>query len=133
MHHLVAWPKELGGAGITPETGRWENVKAIFPLHNERDNQVLLRHLSRRLVLTNDDFDKIRDLLGAKVKVGPDLSSNVADAVRFRSGSILLRLHSDIPDVPDLSCHYRRPHLAFPVAVFARVRHSDEHLVLRLS
>lgn len=67
MHHLVAWPKELGGAGITPETGRWENVKAIFPLHNERDNQVLLRHLSRRLVLTNDDFDKIRDLLGAKV------------------------------------------------------------------
>ncbi|KAJ6438786.1 FAD dependent oxidoreductase domain-containing protein [Purpureocillium lavendulum] len=67
MYHLVCWPKELGGAGITPEAGRWQNVKATFPLHNERTNQVLLKHLSRRLVLTVDDFDKIRNLFGAKV------------------------------------------------------------------
>lgn len=67
LHHLVVWPKEFGGASITPEAGQWKNVKATFPLHNEPANQFLLRHLSRRLILTVDDFDKIRDLLGSKV------------------------------------------------------------------
>ena len=67
VYHLVNWPKSLGGAGITPELGQWENVKSIFPLHNEYSNQVLLRHLSRRFILTNDDLDQIRNLFGSKV------------------------------------------------------------------
>jgi anoctamin-10 len=67
VHHLVHWPKELGGAGITPRHGQWANVSAAFPLHNHVSNRDLLAHLSTRILLTDEDLDKIRDLLGAKI------------------------------------------------------------------
>ncbi|KJZ79533.1 hypothetical protein HIM_01002 [Hirsutella minnesotensis 3608] len=66
MHHLLSWPKDMGGAGLTPGYGQFKNVKAAFPLHNPRTNQSLLRHLGKKLILRDDDFDKIRDLFGAK-------------------------------------------------------------------
>ncbi|KAF2023281.1 hypothetical protein EK21DRAFT_105400 [Setomelanomma holmii] len=65
--HLVNWRPELGGAGITPGQGQWENVSSIFPLHNRAANRELLTHLSKRIFLTLDDLDRIRDLWGAKV------------------------------------------------------------------
>ncbi|KAM0306265.1 hypothetical protein HYE67_002278 [Fusarium culmorum] len=67
VYHIVNWSKENGGAGITPEIGQWENVKAIFPLHNPKVNQSLLSYLSRRFFLTQDDIDSIRNLHGSKV------------------------------------------------------------------
>lgn len=67
LYHLILWPKDLGGAGITPQVGDWEHVKSMFPLHNEPENQSILRHLSRRIMLTVEDFDRIRDLHGSKV------------------------------------------------------------------
>lgn len=67
LYHLVLWPKELGGAGVTPQAGKWQNVKCMFPLHNEPVNQSILRHLGKRIMLTTDDFDKIRDLHGSKI------------------------------------------------------------------
>ncbi|KAF2852104.1 DUF590-domain-containing protein [Plenodomus tracheiphilus IPT5] len=67
MYHLVNWGQELGGAGITPEFGQWENVTAIFPLHNNRANRALLSHLSMRIFLDVEDLDQIRNLFGAKV------------------------------------------------------------------
>ncbi|KAI4645732.1 hypothetical protein J4E93_005310 [Alternaria ventricosa] len=67
MYHLVNWRKELGGAGITPEFPPWENVTAIFPLHNAGANRALLAHLSTRVFLEPADLDRIRDLWGAKV------------------------------------------------------------------
>jgi anoctamin-10 len=66
VYHLVNWRKELGGAGITPESDQWKNVSAIFPLHNLPTNRVLLTRLSTRMFLTVDDLDQIRDLWGAK-------------------------------------------------------------------
>ena len=66
VYHLITWPKELGGAGITPGVGQWENVQAVFPIHNPGTNQSLLRHLSKRIFLRNEDLDMIRDLFGAK-------------------------------------------------------------------
>ncbi|RDA86280.1 hypothetical protein CP532_5683 [Ophiocordyceps camponoti-leonardi (nom. inval.)] len=66
MHHLLSWPKEMGGAGITPGYGRFENIRSIFPLHNPRTSQSLLKHLSKKLILRDDDFDRIRDMLGPK-------------------------------------------------------------------
>ncbi|KAF1954251.1 DUF590-domain-containing protein [Byssothecium circinans] len=66
-YHLVTWRKELGGAGITPEFGKWENVTSVFPLHNPRSNRELLIHLSKRLFLSSDDLDWIRNLWGSKV------------------------------------------------------------------
>lgn len=67
VYHLVSWPQEMGGAGITPEFGKWENVKSIFPIHNDTKNKTILRHLSKRIFLTVQDFDEIRDLFGSKV------------------------------------------------------------------
>ncbi|GME23094.1 Transmembrane protein 16k [Neofusicoccum parvum] len=67
MFHLVTWKKELGGAGITAQSGKWENVKSVFPLHNERANQALLLHLSKKVLLRAEDLDKVRDLFGSKV------------------------------------------------------------------
>ncbi|KAG5926749.1 hypothetical protein E4U42_002985 [Claviceps africana] len=67
LYHLIHWPKELGGAGITPQVGDWQHVKSMFPLHNEAVNQSLLRHLSRRIILNFEDFDEIYHLHGTKV------------------------------------------------------------------
>lgn len=65
--HLVTWSKEQGGAGITPGLGKWENVTSAFPLHNPRKNRELLIYLSKRLFLSSDDLDRIRDIWGTKV------------------------------------------------------------------
>ncbi|KAJ4293546.1 hypothetical protein N0V90_008829 [Kalmusia sp. IMI 367209] len=67
LYHLLTWQKELGGAGITPGFGKWENVTSAFPLHNPRKNTSLLVHLSKRVYLSSDDLDQIRDLWGTKV------------------------------------------------------------------
>lgn len=67
MYHLVNWRKDMGGAGITPEYGQWENVPAIFPLHNPKANRDLLTHLSKRVFLSLEDLDQIRNLWGAKI------------------------------------------------------------------
>ncbi|KAH7413597.1 calcium-activated chloride channel-domain-containing protein [Phaeosphaeria sp. MPI-PUGE-AT-0046c] len=67
VYHLVNWRKELGGAGITPERGQWENVSSIFPLHDPSANRKLLAHLSSRMFLNVEDLDRIRDIWGSKV------------------------------------------------------------------
>ncbi|KAI4603921.1 hypothetical protein KJ359_000042 [Pestalotiopsis sp. 9143b] len=67
VYHLVNWSKEAGGAGVTPEFGKWENVKSIFPIHNEQANRRLLKRLSKKLVLNKDDLDEIRNLFGSQV------------------------------------------------------------------
>lgn len=67
MYHLVNWRKELGGAGITPGLGKWKNVTSIFPLHNSATNRKLLTHLSKRVFLSTEDLDQIRNLWGAQV------------------------------------------------------------------
>jgi hypothetical protein len=69
VYHLLNWSKENGGAGITPGFGKWENVKSIFPIHNEPVNRKLLKHLSKRLFLTKHDLDQIRDLFGSQVRI----------------------------------------------------------------
>ncbi|KAF1836068.1 hypothetical protein BDW02DRAFT_494478 [Decorospora gaudefroyi] len=67
MYHLVNWRKDLGGAGITPGYAPWENVAAMFPLHNHRANRALLAHLSKRVFLDVNDLDQIRNLWGSQV------------------------------------------------------------------
>jgi anoctamin-10 len=67
MFHLVTWNKTLGGAGITPEYGKWKHVKAVYPLHNRVSTRALLIKWSRQLILRQDDLDDIRGLFGEKV------------------------------------------------------------------
>jgi hypothetical protein len=67
VYHLLHWPVDLGGIGITPRFGKWQNVKSIFPIHNAPANKALLRHLSQKIFLKTEDLDSIRDLFGPKV------------------------------------------------------------------
>lgn len=93
MYHLVSWPKELGGAGITPGYGLFTNVRSYFPLHNPRASRSLLRHLSKKLILQDKDLDLIRDLFGSKVG---GLVMHRLKALTADIGSILLRLQPNI-------------------------------------
>ncbi|KAJ5537639.1 hypothetical protein N7494_007118 [Penicillium frequentans] len=67
VYHAVSWSKELGGAGITPNHGKWKNVTASFPLHDQDACSQLLRQWSRKTNLTIKDLDTIRALFGEKV------------------------------------------------------------------
>ncbi|PVH77554.1 DUF590-domain-containing protein [Cadophora sp. DSE1049] len=64
MYHLVTWKKSMGGAGITPEVGKWKNVKSVYPLHNKAATRALLVKWSRQLILREEDLDQIRGLFG---------------------------------------------------------------------
>lgn len=67
VYHLINWSTEIGGAGIVPGHGKSKNVKAIFPIHNKPANTALLKHLSQRVILRDEDLDHIRNLFGSKV------------------------------------------------------------------
>ncbi|KAF9886362.1 hypothetical protein FE257_011507 [Aspergillus nanangensis] len=67
VYHVVTWAKSLGGAGITPGLGQWERVTACTPLHDQAINASLLKKMSRRMKLTEEDLDTIRALFGEKV------------------------------------------------------------------
>ncbi|KAJ5835276.1 hypothetical protein N7447_001302 [Penicillium robsamsonii] len=67
VYHAVTWQKKLGGAGITPGFGKWENVTASFPLHDQEACAEMLRQWNRKTVLTTSDLDAIRALFGEKV------------------------------------------------------------------
>ncbi|KAH7029294.1 calcium-activated chloride channel-domain-containing protein [Microdochium trichocladiopsis] len=69
VYHLVNWPPSNGGAGVTPQHGKWQDrgVQSIFPLHNSPANRHLLAQLSKRVFLSPADLDHIRDLFGSKV------------------------------------------------------------------
>ena len=70
VYHAVTWSKELGGAGITPNHGKWKRVTASFPLHDQDACSELLRQWSRKTLLTAQDLDAIRALFGEKVQTG---------------------------------------------------------------
>jgi hypothetical protein len=69
VYHVVTWQKKLGGAGITPNYGKWKNVTASFPLHDQDACSELLRQWSRKTLLTTQDLDTIRALFGEKVEM----------------------------------------------------------------
>jgi hypothetical protein len=69
VYHVVTWQKKLGGAGITPNYGKWKNVTASFPLHDQDACSELLRQWSRKTMLTTQDLDTIRALFGEKVEM----------------------------------------------------------------
>jgi hypothetical protein len=69
IYHAVTWRKELGGAGITPEFGKWKNITASFPLHDRDACSELLSKWNRKTNLTVEDLDTIRALFGEKVRL----------------------------------------------------------------
>ncbi|RFU81483.1 plasma membrane channel aqy1 [Trichoderma arundinaceum] len=118
MDHLVSWPQSMGGAGITPGLGQWKNVKAIFPMHNDKVNQALLRRLSKKLFVGIDELDMIRDLFGSKA---------------CESGGILLCIWPVIFCLPPLPGAHRPHFLALATQILPHLCDFDGHLVYRIS
>lgn len=67
VYHLITLPATEGGAGITPRYGPWENVVALFPVHDERTNKQWMRQWSYKTLLSTEDLDQIRDKFGENV------------------------------------------------------------------
>ncbi|CAG7973245.1 unnamed protein product [Penicillium salamii] len=67
VYHAVTWQKKIGGAGITPGFGKWKNVTASFPLHDQEACAAMLRQWNRKTMLTPQDLDAIRAMFGEKV------------------------------------------------------------------
>ncbi|KAL8944025.1 MAG: hypothetical protein Q9216_000734 [Gyalolechia sp. 2 TL-2023] len=67
IYHLIASPREEGGAGITPKEGQWKNVESIFPLHDHTFNKKWIKKWSTMTFLKVEDLDQIRDRFGEKI------------------------------------------------------------------
>lgn len=67
IYQLITNSEAEGGAGITPQEGKWENVEAIFALHDHAHNKEWLNQWSRKWFLTPEDLDDLRNRLGEKV------------------------------------------------------------------
>lgn len=67
IHHMITGLKEDGGAGITPKSGQWKNVEAVFPLHDHARNKKWLLEFASKTFLTPHDLDDIKDTVGEKV------------------------------------------------------------------
>jgi anoctamin-10 len=64
---MITGARDDGGAGITPKFGEWENVEAVFPLHNQVKNKQWINDWSRKTILMPQDLDDIRNAMGEKV------------------------------------------------------------------
>ncbi|WYZ45366.1 hypothetical protein EsH8_VIII_000682 [Colletotrichum jinshuiense] len=67
VYLLMVKPKNEGGAGITPQSGRWKHVDSIFPLHNHVFNKQWIKRMSTKGQTDEADLDEIRDNFGENV------------------------------------------------------------------
>ncbi|TKA63927.1 hypothetical protein B0A55_10307, partial [Friedmanniomyces simplex] len=67
IYQLITNPESVGGAGITPKKGEWENVESLFALHDHVYNKQWITKWSTQWLLTPEDLDDIRNRLGEKV------------------------------------------------------------------
>jgi hypothetical protein len=67
IYQLITHPASEGGAGITPKEDEWENVEAVFALHDHAYNKDWIKKWSSQWLLTTEDLDDIRNRLGEKV------------------------------------------------------------------
>lgn len=129
MFHLVTWTKELGGAGIMPGHGRFQNVKAVFPLHNRKVNNNLLLEFSRKATLSVDDLDRIRAIYGEKVCD----RCLVLYGSKSSTGCVLLLLSSDLYDRLDLPVDNRNHRVGILQRVLICLRRCDNCVVYCVS
>lgn len=69
INHMITLPAEEGGAGITPSHGEWQQVTAVFPLHDVETNGKWMREWSKKTFLSDDELDQIRNKFGESVRV----------------------------------------------------------------
>lgn len=68
VHQLITAPVSEGGAGVTPKYGRWENVQAVFPLHDPSKNDKWFSEWRGKTFLSPGEIDDIRNHFGEKVR-----------------------------------------------------------------
>ncbi|TDZ26586.1 Uncharacterized protein Cob_v000863 [Colletotrichum orbiculare MAFF 240422] len=67
VYLLIVKPKNEGGAGITPQSGRWKHVDCVFPLHDHAFNKQWIKKMSTKGQTDEADLDEIRDRFGENV------------------------------------------------------------------
>ena len=67
IYQLITNDEKDGGAGIKPKHGEWENVEAVFALHDQAYNKRWLQKWSTQWQLKLEDLDEIRNRFGEKV------------------------------------------------------------------
>lgn len=67
IYELITNDQRDGGAGITPQKGKWEMVESIFSLHDHVYNKEWIRKWSTQWLLKPEDLDEIRNRLGEKI------------------------------------------------------------------
>ncbi|KAI1177446.1 DUF590-domain-containing protein [Nemania sp. FL0916] len=67
VYLLITKPKNDGGAGITPNVGRWKDVTAIFPLHDQAFNNAWIKSWGTKYFLDEQDLDQLRNKFGESV------------------------------------------------------------------
>ncbi|KAK3073613.1 hypothetical protein LTR53_004623 [Teratosphaeriaceae sp. CCFEE 6253] len=67
IYQLITNPQSVGGAGITPKKGDWENVESVFALHDHVYNKEWIKKWSTQWLLKPEDLDDIRNRLGEKI------------------------------------------------------------------
>ncbi|PSN67457.1 DUF590-domain-containing protein [Corynespora cassiicola Philippines] len=67
IYQLITNPVSEGGAGITPKEGDWEEVAALFALHDKEYNKDWIKKWSTSYFLTAEDLDDLRNRFGEKI------------------------------------------------------------------
>ncbi|KAK5169460.1 uncharacterized protein LTR77_005436 [Saxophila tyrrhenica] len=67
IHGLITHVRSEGGAGITPQKGKWQNVESVFALHDHAYNKEWIKKWSTQYLLKPEDLDEIRDRMGEKI------------------------------------------------------------------
>ncbi|PVI04886.1 DUF590-domain-containing protein [Periconia macrospinosa] len=67
IYQLITNPVSEGGAGITPKEGEWENIEALFALHDHAYNKDWIKKWTSSYFLKTEDLDDIRNRLGEKI------------------------------------------------------------------
>lgn len=67
VYLLITKPKNEGGAGITPNVGRWKQVTSVFALHDQSFNSFWIKTWSTKYFLDEQDLDHIRNKFGESV------------------------------------------------------------------
>ena len=67
IYQMITALPEDGGAGVTPNSGEWKRVEAVFPLHDHARNKKWLSEFSRKTFLSPEDLDDIKDAVGEQV------------------------------------------------------------------
>lgn len=64
---ILTAPKSEQGAAITPNFGRWKNVKSVFPIHDQQFDNAWLKRWSTKWTIDDDELEHLCEHFGTKI------------------------------------------------------------------